>query len=173
MELPTSGNKTILPDTGQYENLPLTLVGELLTAILSNDEEKILVKGNSWNFIYDAKACAVAGKPTKVEIHEPKVIQQENTIEISFSGTIETENGLQQPCDLYFYMWWDHTQPSPLKQQNTKKLQPTCLLIHPKKLSEDSLSDSVFELDLYRRTTLKQQEYFGQARGYLVFNRTN
>lgn len=170
MELTTAKSRTILPHTGHHDNLPLTLVGELLAIILSGAEEEILVEGNSQNFVYDAEAGVQAGQTLKGTVLDVKVKQQESTIEISLGGTIETAEGLQQTCNLYFFMWWDHTQTSPLKDHGVQQLKPISLLIHPANVSE-RLSDSVFELDLYRRKEFRQQEYLGQGRGYLVFGR--
>ena len=172
MELTTARERIIPPASGQYENLPLTLVSELLAEILSNDDEKILVEGNSRNFVYDTETGVPVGNSLETKIYEANVKQQESTVEITLNGTVRTEEGLQQTCNLYFYMWWDHTQPSPLKHHRVQKLQPKRLLIRPKALSE-RLSDSVFELDMYRKNSFSRQEYLGQGRGYLVFGRSN
>jgi len=172
MELTTTEPRTALSKFGKYKNLPLTLVGELLDAILSNDDEKILVKGDSRNFIYDTETGIPVGKSLQTKICEINVKQQASTIEITLGGAIETEEALQQTCNLYFYMWWDHTQISPIKHHSVRKLQPKCLYFQPSTLSE-RLSDSVFELDLYRKKNFNQQEYLGQGRGYLVFGRSN
>ncbi len=172
MELMPIKKRTIFPGAEQYQNLPLSLVGELLATILSNNNEELLVEGNSQNFIYDAEAGIQIGEMMRATILGVKVKQQENTIEISLNGNIETADSIQQSCNLYFHMWWDHTQTSPLENQGIKRLKPLSLLIHPEDLSE-TLSDSVFELDLYRRKEFQQQEYLGQGRGYLVFGRTN
>lgn len=172
MELTAVKNKTILPPTKQYENLPLTFIGKLLATILVDEEEDMLVEGSSQNFVYDAETGVQAGKSLKVSIFEVKAKQQESTIEIRLSGIIKTAKGLRQTCNLYFFMWWDHTQTSPLKNHGIQRLQSLSLLILPENSSE-RLSDSVFELDLYRRKTFCQQEYMGQGRGYLVFGRTH
>lgn len=172
MELATVRSRTILPHSGHYENLPLTLVGELLATILSDTEEEILVEGNSQKFLYDAEAGVQIGQSLKASVLEVKVKQQKSTIEINLSGIIENGEGLQQTCSLYFFMWWDHTQTSPLKNHGVQNLKPVSLLIRPENVSE-RLSDSVFELDLYRRKGFSQQEYLGQGRGYLVFGRTH
>jgi len=163
---------SILPRTKQYQNLPLFFVEKLLTTILSDNNKELLVEGDSQNFVYDTKNGIQIGKSIKATIQGVKVKQQKNTIEISLSGSIETAGGFQQSCNLYFYMWWDKTQISPLENRGIKQLKPLSLLIHPKNLSE-KLSDSVFELDLYRNTKSQQQEYLEQGRGYLVFGRAN
>lgn len=171
MELTNLKSRTILPSTGQYKNLPLTFVGKLLTTILTDEGEEIRAEGSSQNFLYDTESGIQIGKSLKANVIEVQVKQQDSTIEINLSGTIETAMGLQQTCNLYFFMWWDHTQTSPLKNHGAQQLKPVSLLIHSPKSSE-CLSDSVFELDLYRQKVLQQQEYLGQGRGYLVFGRT-
>ncbi|RUM41488.1 MAG: hypothetical protein DSY80_08715 [Desulfocapsa sp.] len=172
MELTTAETKPVLSKFRKYKKLSLTLVGELLDVILSNDDEKILVEGDSRNFIYDTETGISVGKSLQTKICEVSVKQQESTIEITLSGTVETEQGLQQTCNLYFYMWWDHTQTSLLKHHSVQKLLPKGMYIQPTTLAEH-LSDSVFELDLYRKKSFNQQEYLGQGRGYLVFGRSN
>ena len=172
MELTNLKGRRILSSTGQYKNLSLTFVEELLAAILSDEGEEILVEGNSQKFLYDTESRVQIGKSLKASVLEVKVKQQDSTIEINLSGTIETAMGIQQTCNLYFFMWWDHTQTSPLKNHSVQQLQPLSLLIHSPKSSK-CLSDSVFELDLYRQKALQQQEYLGQGRGYLVFGRTH
>jgi hypothetical protein len=137
-----------------------------------NDDEKILVEGNSQKFVYDAEAGIQVGGALRATVSGVKVKQQKSTVEISLNGSIETAEGFQQSCNLYFYMWWDHTQKSPLEKHGTQKLKPQKLSIYPNNLAE-RLSDSVFELDLYRKEEFQQQEYLGQGRGYLVFGRTN
>ncbi len=173
MELMPVDTGIISPATEQQDNdLPLNLASELLATILSNDDEEILVKGNSKKFVYDAEADFRVGKVLKATVSGVKVKQQKSTIEISLTGNIETAEGLQHNCNLYFYMWWDHTQKSPLENHGIQKLKPQTLFIHSDNLSE-CLADSVFELDLYRKEESQQQEYLGQGRGYLVFRRTN
>ncbi len=172
MELLTVSKKTIIPGVKQYKNLPLFLVEKLLTTILSNEDEELLVEGDSQNFVYDANSDIQVGELLSATVLGVRIKQQEGTIEISLSGNIETADGFQQSCNLYFYMWWDRTQPSPLENQGINRLKPVSIRIHPENLSE-KLSDSVFELDLYRKNSSQRQEYLGQGRGYLVFGRTN
>jgi len=172
MELQIDSKKTIIPGTNQYQNLPLFLVGKLLTTILSSEDEELLVEGDSQNFVYDANSGIEVGKLLTATVLGVRIKQQESTIEISLSGKIETADGFRQSCNLYYYMWWDRTQPSPLATQGIHCLKPVSIPIHPENLSE-KLSDSVFELDLYRKKSFHRQEYLGQGRGYLVFGRTN
>ena len=172
MKLLTVRKKTILPNTNQHQNLPLFLVRKLLTTILSSEDEKLLVEGSSQNFIYDANSGIEVGAFLTVTVLGIRIKQQESTVEISLSGTIETAEGLQKSCKLYFYMWWDKTQPSPLEDQGINRLKPLSIRIQPEDLSEN-LSDSVFELDLYRKKSFQQREYLGQGRGYLVIDRSN
>ena len=172
MELTTAKGRTIIPQTEQCENLPLTLVGELLETILTDDKEEIRVEAGSQHFLYDTKTGVQVGNSLKASVLEVKVKQQDSSIEINLSGTIETMVGFQQTCNLYLFLWWDHTQTSPLKSHGPQQLKPMSLLIHPPDFSE-YLSDSVFELDLYRQKIFQQQEYLGQGRGYLVFGRTH
>ncbi len=172
MDHQIDSKKTIIPNMKQYQNLPLFLVGKLLATILSSKDEELFVEGNSRNFVYDADSSIQVGELLSATVLGVKIKQQEGTIEISLSGNIETAGGFQQSCNLYFYMWWDRTQPSPLENQGINRLKPVSIRIHPENLSEN-LSDSVFELDLYRKKSFQRQEYLGQGRGYLVFGRTN
>ncbi len=171
MELLTVSKKTIIPSVKQYQNLPLFLVEKLLTTILSSEDEELLVEGDSQSFVYDANSGIQVGKLLSATVLGVRIKQRDGTIEISLSGNIETADGFQQSCNLYFYMWWDRTQPSPLENQGINRLKPVSIRIHPENSSEN-LSDSLFELDLYRKKSFQRQEYLGQGRGYLVFGRT-
>jgi hypothetical protein len=168
MELIPVGNKLIFPKTGRHENLPLILVEKILAIVLSEDGEEIRVKGSFKSFLYDTKARVQIGKSLKTNVLERKVKQQDNTIEINLNGNIETAESFLQTYNLYFFMWWDHTQASPLKKRPLQKPKAVLLPIHP-----TSISDSVFELDLYRRNKFHQQKYLGRGRGYLVFSQTS
>lgn len=79
----TVTSRTVLLDTGQCKNLPLTLLSELLTAILSNADDEILIEGSSQNFIYDIETGIQAGKMLTSTVSNVRTQQKENTIEIS------------------------------------------------------------------------------------------
>ncbi len=168
MELVTVKSRAIFPHAGHHATLPPILVEGLLAMILPDDKEEILVEGSSKNFLYDTKTSVNMGKSRKENVLEVEVNQREGTIETNLSGNIETAEGLQLTYNLYFFMWLDHTQTSPLKNHDLQSLRSVSLPIH-----QASLSDSVFELDLYRRKKIQQREHFGQGRGYLVFLETS
>lgn len=168
----TVTSRTVLLDTGQCKNLPLTLLSELLAAILSNADDEILIEGSSQNFVYDIETGIQAGKMLTATVSDVRTQQKENTIEISLDSTIETAEGFRQTCNLYFYMWWHPMLTSPLRQHCIQQLKPQTLTINLSTLSKQ-LSDAVFELDLSRRKKHQQPEALGQGRGYLVFGRPN
>ena len=150
--------------------LPLTLVSELLATLLTDQNEDILFKANSQGFLYDTESGMETCGTLKASVKSVNIIEKESEIELTLSGYVENQQGYQETCSLYFFMWWDQGGVSPIQNRCRKTLKKESLLIKTENTSQ-RLTDSVFELDLYRKGLSRQQEFLGQGRGYLVFGR--
>ncbi len=170
MELTSVDNRVIIPNERQADTLSLSRVSEVLEKILAGQNEDILVEARSQDFFYDPGTGIDTNHLLKAAIGCEKIIVKEDTIEITLSGTVENKQGQKDTCTLYFSMWWDNTTVSALKNGYRKALCTKSMQIHLKNRSKQ-LSDSIFELGLYREDLSGQRHYLGQGRGYLVFGR--
>jgi hypothetical protein len=148
------------------------LVSELLGTMFFTINKDILVKAESQDFIYDRGTGLKTGRSLKVSIEHGNVGEIEEKIEIILSGTVENHLGHKETCTLYFFMWRDKASLSLSKKtyKSEKTIELKTIVI---KLENNSghISDSVFKLDLYQKTATGQDQFFGQGRGYLVFDR--
>jgi len=152
------------------EPIGFTLVSKLLGTILADQHHEILAETRSQDFLYDQGTGMEAGPVLETTIVNGTIEGTDEEVEIRLSGTVENNLGQKEVCTLYFFMWWDRTALSLSKVVNdiNKKICPKTVLISPKNTTE-RLSDSVFELDIFRKSLSGQQQFLGLGRGYLVF----
>ncbi len=160
------------PEENRTEAVEFTLVSELLGTIFAANDENLLVEAKSQDFLYDQNTGLETGKSLTTRIESGTVTGTDEEIEIRLSGTMENAYGQIETCTLYFFMWWDKTAISLAKTtcRDSRTLRPQTLHIASSGMLI-RLSDSVFELDLYRKTATQQRQFLGQGRGYLVFGR--
>lgn len=152
----------------QHEDeIHTTIVSKLLATIIAVEKGKIIVEGGSQHFAYDANTAFSVGKHLRLCIHDVQIETTKSSLELNLRGRVKTSQGRQQTCSIYLFLWWDHTQPSPIRRNITKNLQLISLLIQPARAT-DRLSDVVFEFDLFRKQDNRPLLQFGQLRGYLV-----
>ncbi len=172
MELTTVEDTNFFSHEKQCHTLPITLASKLLATMMAGEKEEVAIESRSHNFLYDPGTGIIAGNMLEAWIKEEKITQKDSAIEITLSGIIANNDCDRETLTLYVYMWWDHTLVSPIKNTCMKSLHSLPLLIRPQHATE-RLSDSVFELDLYRKSPSQKREYIAQGRGYLVFGRKN
>ncbi|MEN8200192.1 MAG: hypothetical protein ABFR63_08980 [Thermodesulfobacteriota bacterium] len=170
MEFASIDNEIGAAHRERTEDLSLDLVSELLAAILADQDEEIQVYAKSQNFLYSPQSSIKGSDTLKVTVEKSSTSTRESEVEFNLAGTVENQLGEKENCALYFFMWWDPTRVSPLKNINEITLQDASLSINAGN-PPTPLSDAVFELDLHRKELFKQQTFLGQGRGYLVFGR--
>lgn len=172
LEQTGAGVTIILPDRGRTEAMSFTIVSELLGSILSEANKEVLVEARSHDFLYDPQTGMETSGMLKTTIEEGEVLGTKDKIEITLSGTVENQLAHKTTCALYFFMWWDHTTISLAKKScNYKKTLGKNTLLFKSENNGKQLTDSVFELELYRKSPSHHQQFLGQGRGYLVFGR--
>jgi len=167
----TNSQKPII-NRDQVKSLPFTLVNEVLTPILADQNEEILVGANSQNFQYNPDTDLDSGDTLITTIRCGNIVETDRNIEVNLSGTIINQAGHRDTCSLYFFLWWDHTAISlgGNSFNYDKTLNGKAIHVNAGKRLEP-LSDSVFELELYKKTNCGQQQLLGQGWGYMVFGR--
>jgi len=165
-------DKPIISEEMQPEPVPFTLVVEVLEMLLADQDEEITIQAKSRNFQYSSHTNMDTGTNLITTVRCETVKETDEELEVKLAGTIMNQQGKQDTCALYFFMWWDRTALSFGKNNFTCEKALNEKAIHINTASSwDHLSDSLFELDLLQKTTGEQQRILGQGRGYMVFGR--
>jgi len=169
MEL-TASNNAGTHSSNHTGAIAFDLVSELLAVVLACQDEEIIVESRSRNFIYDPGTEFAASQSLKIVIAGEDVTEKGDKIEVYLSGKVENEKGQKTTCTLYFCLWWDNTANPLFKDSYTKILEIDATVIEFQNRLE-SLADSVFGLDLYKKDQAGMRCPLGHGRGYLVFGR--
>jgi len=169
LKFKTINTKTITRDSEQVETVPFTLVNEVLDSLFEGQTEKLLIRKKSCAFRYtpDTDLDTATGLTTTVQCDN--ITKTNEEIEINLSGTIVNQQGKQDTCSLYFFLWWDSTAISLGKNFNCNNaINGPPIQVNTMTCGE-ALSDSLFELDLLQRSESGEPQVLGQGRGYMVF----
>lgn len=170
MELAHVDNTISFPNTGLTDtgtvDAAVDFVSELMTKTLAGQNDEIIIEPRQC--LYDLGTGIEITTSLRAEIDCENVVETEDKIEISLSGTVENDQGRNETFSLYFFMWGDRSATAPVKNNHRKTFGADSWLIRFEHPSEQ-LTDSVFGLDLYRRDLSGHRHSLGQWRGYLVF----
>lgn len=170
MDRTTADNTTYAPNEDLAEAIPSTLVNKLLGVILAEQREEILIKKQFQNFSYDPGTGMRRGDTLTTRVECESLTATKDEFEITLTGTVENQFGHQDSCRLYLYLIWDSTAMALSKHScdGEKTFESKSLFIYSES-SPRHLSDTVFELDFYRKSLSGSKQFLGQGRGYLVF----
>ncbi len=157
------------PTSQQADTATFNLVGELLAEALASDGEEIIIESRSQEFFYDP-AIHIATEPVlKATIDYEDVAETDDEIKVNLFGTVEGLHGKRTDYTLYFWMWCNNTAKELHKNCNKTLLRSNPVEIV---LNEylNGLSNTVFELELYRKETTCTASSLGHGRGFLVFD---
>jgi hypothetical protein len=166
MKLQSKEDTIIMPSRAPQNNAVIDFVSELLAMTLAEQDEDMIIKAQSQDFLYDAGTGIKTTTSLKTVINCEDVAA-DNKIEITLSGTVTNLQGQKETFTLFFFTWLDKTANMSHSYNGGMNLRKKYLMIQFENSSK--LFDSVFELNLYRKDSAGQQHSLGQGRGYLLF----
>ncbi len=168
MELAPVDSTITISKTKLTDISTVDFFSELLTMTLSAHNDKIIIEPQ--NILYNQGSGIKITGPLKAEINYKDIIESEEKIELTLSGTIENDRQQHETFTLYLFVWLDKTASMPVKNGGRTNLGSHSLSIQCEQTVEQ-LPDSVVDLNLYTRNITGHQHVLGQGRGYLVFGR--
>ena len=168
MELQSLDETFTIHAVEQSTNGTFDFVSDILGTVFAGQNEEIHMY--SQNFLCNQNTGVEATGPLRVAFDYDKFIQKEWNIEITISGKLVKEKGRKETFNLYYFIQLDSWLEF-LLQDRHRGDSGTCSLTVPIKKTSKQLSDSVFELTLYRLNGNGQRELLGHGRGYVVFGR--
>ena len=168
MQLQSMDDTISIPEKGQTEMASLLFVCKLLAATLIGQNDEVVFEPQE--FIIDQSSGIGTNGSLRTEIDREDIIEKDGKIRIILSGTVENDQKQKEVFTLYFFIWLNGCATTSVINIYQKDLRTNSLLIHFDHTTEPLL-DSVFELNIYRRSPASQSHFVGYGRGYLVFGR--
>ncbi len=156
--------KTHVFDTCGGVPVPMRFVSEVLSLILSDNENEIRVQLS--DFLWDRKDAIETTSLLTVEITSENIVETMSKIEVTLLGTACNQQGKRTAFTVYFFMRRHCHGPVPSKEKCIISLPMDILNICCEEKMQH-LSNAVFNLIFSRKSTSLHGDVLGAGRGFL------
>ena len=145
------------------------LVSGLVTEMFLEEDKELVIKAKSGEFFHDSNTSVEVADSVKIFISSAGFTETGFRTVITMSGTFKSQYNQKYTFSLYFIMKRE-IPVIPRKGIQAEKMsgQYLTLSVSP---SSKKLYDSLFILTLECLACQKNNRYFGEGKGYLVFGR--
>ncbi len=163
-------NITDALNSQQVVSATFIFVSELLGDAMNTEDHELIIESRPSGFLYDPKAHIATEPLHKVTVAYEEVIDTKEQIIVNLFGTVEGLQGEQTEFTLYFWMWRnneanplgkDHYDNTLMRSNISKRDLNKCL---------HGFTNTVFELELYRKDHTGTPGSLGRGKGFLIFD---
>ena len=158
---------TMIPENRQANTaVAVNFVCELLTMKLAGQTSEVII--DPQEFLFDSETGIETTELLRTEVTSEEVVETDEKIEITLSGTVENDQEQQETFVLNFSMLREKHATFSVK--NGCKMTPGANSLQIQfNHGSQQMPDSVFDLILYQRGLSGHQQALGKGRGSLVF----
>jgi hypothetical protein len=145
------------------------LVSRLLTKMLSEGAEQLIISVKSDNCIYDLGTTIEITDPARLLIDRAFLKENGFRTEISISAAMTGQGATRHPCSLYFILN-RNIHVAPRKSRQVEGIDGKCMTLTMRRSSE-KFHDAIFHLVLKGFNNHGEQYSLSEGKGYLLFER--